>query len=139
MSTAKLNNCTAQLKAKKFGGLKRSNGMAACPKNIFVFVSVYLSDCFMSVCIFFQLSIGLFVWLFVFKCVCLFVSLSFVYLFDCLFFVFFFSSLFLCVVLFQLFVCKYWSNYWHTLISKDTSGFTSNTLLIRIQYLHTCN
>ena len=25
----------------------------------------------------------------------------------------------------------YWSNKWHTLISKDTSGFTSNTLLIR--------
>ena len=25
----------------------------------------------------------------------------------------------------------YWLNYWHTLISNDTSGFTSNTLLIR--------
>ena len=24
----------------------------------------------------------------------------------------------------------YWLNYWHTLISKDTSGFTSNTLYI---------
>ena len=31
---------------------------------------------------------------------------------------------------------KYWLNYWHTLISKDMSGFTSNTLLIRIQYCH---
>ena len=27
-----------------------------------------------------------------------------------------------------------WLNYWHILISKDMSGFTSNTLLIRIQY-----
>ena len=24
----------------------------------------------------------------------------------------------------------YWSNYWHTLISKDTSGFTSNTFSV---------
>ena len=29
---------------------------------------------------------------------------------------------------------NYWLNYWHILISKGTSGFTSNTLLIRIQY-----
>ena len=29
---------------------------------------------------------------------------------------------------------RYWLNYWHFLISKGTSGFTSNTLLIRIQY-----
>ena len=28
----------------------------------------------------------------------------------------------------------FWLNYWHTLISKDTSGFTSNSLLIKIQY-----
>ena len=26
---------------------------------------------------------------------------------------------------------KYWLKYWHTLISKDTSSFMSNTLLIR--------
>ena len=32
-------------------------------------------------------------------------------------------------------ICSaYWLNYWHTLISKDASGFTSNTFLIRIQY-----
>ena len=30
----------------------------------------------------------------------------------------------------------YWLNYWHILISKDASGFTSNTLLIRIQYCY---
>ena len=28
----------------------------------------------------------------------------------------------------------YWLNYWHTLISKGTCNFTSNTLLVRIQY-----
>ena len=27
----------------------------------------------------------------------------------------------------------YWLSYWHTLIQKDTSGLTSDTLLIRIQ------
>ena len=26
----------------------------------------------------------------------------------------------------------YWLDYWHTLISKDTSGFMSSTLLIRL-------
>ena len=29
----------------------------------------------------------------------------------------------------------YWLNYGHILISKGTSSFTSNTLLIRIQYV----
>ena len=29
----------------------------------------------------------------------------------------------------------YWLNYWHILISKGMSGFTSNTLLIRIHYI----
>ena len=29
----------------------------------------------------------------------------------------------------------YWLNYWHILISNGTSGFTSNTLLIRFQYI----
>ena len=33
-------------------------------------------------------------------------------------------------------LCEYWLNYWHILISKDTSGFTSNTLLIGIQYCY---
>ena len=27
---------------------------------------------------------------------------------------------------------KYWLNYWHILISKGTSGFISNTLLIQL-------
>ena len=31
---------------------------------------------------------------------------------------------------------QYWLNYWHILISKDTSSFMSNTLLIRIQYCY---
>ena len=31
--------------------------------------------------------------------------------------------------------CIYWLNYWHTLKSKDTSGFTSNTLLIRFSIM----
>ena len=30
----------------------------------------------------------------------------------------------------------YWLNYRHILVSKGTSGFTSNTLLIRIQYCY---
>ena len=30
----------------------------------------------------------------------------------------------------------YWLNYWHILISKGTSGFTSNTSLIMIQYFY---
>ena len=30
----------------------------------------------------------------------------------------------------------YWLNYWHILISKCTSDFTSNTFLIRIQYCY---
>ena len=36
-------------------------------------------------------------------------------------------------------ICKkfdYWLNHWHILLSKGTSGFTSNTLLIRIQYCY---
>ena len=32
---------------------------------------------------------------------------------------------------------SYWLNYWHILISKDTSGFTSNTLLIFVVSLNT--
>ena len=32
--------------------------------------------------------------------------------------------------------CFYWLNYWHILISKGASGFTSNTSLIRIQYCY---
>ena len=31
---------------------------------------------------------------------------------------------------------EYWLNYWHFLISKGTSGLTSYTLLIRIQYCY---
>ena len=31
---------------------------------------------------------------------------------------------------------KYWLNYLHTSSSKGTSGFTSNTLLIKIQYCY---
>ena len=31
---------------------------------------------------------------------------------------------------------RYWLNYWHVLISKVMSGFTSNTLLVRIQYCY---
>ena len=31
---------------------------------------------------------------------------------------------------------KYWLNYWHILISKGLSGFTSNTLLIMTQYFY---
>ena len=31
---------------------------------------------------------------------------------------------------------QYWLNYWHILISKGTSGFSSNTLLIRIEYFY---
>ena len=30
----------------------------------------------------------------------------------------------------------YWLSYWHILISKGTRGFTSNTLMIRIQYCY---
>ena len=33
-------------------------------------------------------------------------------------------------------ISYYWLTYWHILISKGTSGFTSNTLLIRIQYCY---
>ena len=29
----------------------------------------------------------------------------------------------------------YWLDYWHTLITKDTSGFMSNTLLIRFSIM----
>ena len=30
---------------------------------------------------------------------------------------------------------KYWLNLWHTSCNKGTSGFTTNTLLIRIQQI----
>ena len=39
---------------------------------------------------------------------------------------------------FNGFQSQYWLNYWHIPISKGTSGFTSNTLLIRIQYCIMC-
>ena len=33
----------------------------------------------------------------------------------------------------------HWLNYWHNLITNGTSGFRSNTLLIRIQYCISLN